>query len=1681
MNGEKILRSVSAFLLLLFLNSLEVSAQCPTLYDYDGAAVENPYWYSCSGSDYTLNIQSPDIIGEWEINWGDGSPVESGSDLIPPASISHVYSEAVDIFNIVFTEVNTGCTIEGVLVMEEATSASIQIPVGGLTQTCAPKELEFINSSTNVSETTVFTWDFGDGSAPLVFDHTNWNQTIGHMYEKGTVDCETVVTLTAENSCNTIQGGASQATFNPIRIWDLDDAAITPSAIVQCYPDTTFTFMNTTERNCLFQGNIFQRQEYWNFGDYWGAGEDLIIDWTPWPPTFPQTVSYPGIGTYEVMLIDSNFCGQDTTYLEVQIVAPPVAGFTASADTICEGETVIFTNTSSDNANTFSWHFGTGGWISSGSGNISRTFNTAGSYDVSLVVSIDGAVGSCSDTISVPVVVLPAPEAIINADNPAACDSLTVNFTDGSVGTVHSWQWTFPSGETSTSANPPTQYFDVPGAHTTTLTVANVNGCSNTNHLDVFVYETPQVGFVPADVCQGVTSTFIDQSSASPGDEIVWWNWDFGDGNTSNEEIATHVFPSIGTYTISLEVGTPHCSAIDTFEVEVEPAPTAQFSADVTEACGPLTVQFTNESSGAYSYVWDFGDGSISTEVSPTHLYTNLTDETLEFEVTLTASTEFGCTDTVSTTITVFPGAFAQFTSQSVPGCAPFDAIFTNNSQGAIAYEWDFGDGSPVSDEENPVHTYVNQGLFVANFQVQLVAISPNGCNDTAYTTVTAYPEPYFDFDVVADSGCSPLDVQFPYIDGAVQLDWNFGDGTVGNGQSPMHTFTNNTNQSITYTTELIAISAFGCVDTAYSDLVVNPKPIAQMQVSPVSGCSPVLATFENLSLNADHYVWTYGDESSSTTDSVHHQHLYINNSGEPMDFSVTLHAMTDDGCTESVQEVITVYPEVTAEFEIPPAACAQGAITFNNHSSNANSYEWNFGDGFINLADSPDHSYFGGGADSVVYQVTLVANSAFGCTDTATQEIIIHPQPIAEFSVTTLNGCGPLDVGINNNSQNATNYNWQYGDNTGSQSADDLHYHVYSNSSTDLVTYNLTLEASNDFGCTDTDAKNISVFPDVIADFTVTPEGCTPFSPVVENTSVGAMAYQWDFGNGQMSNGQNPAITLVNDSLTDQTFDIALVVENQYGCTDSLIQSVLVHPTPHMEFEVVEIENCAPFIATFNNLSLGAESYQWTFGDGQLSSSDESTVTHTYENNTTNTQIIPVTLWGVNNFGCSDSVTTTIEILPNIYALFTGDSLGCSPLETTLVNESEGFATSAWFLDGEWYSDQNNPSLELLNNTDANITYEVMLVAENFMGCTDTVVKPFTVLSSPLAQFDATPESQVFPEATVDITNNSISDGAYHHWDFGNGVFSSDEDPGSLTYDTWGTYTITLTLDNGQCSDQIMKEIFIDVPLPVAGFEAQEAGCQPVTVQFVNTSEYGVQYLWEFGDGAISAAQHPVHTYFNPGTYSVTLTVTGPGGDTDVEVKESIIEVYPQAVAFFTANPQTVIIPGNPVNFFNLSSNADQYLWDFGDGNTSEEQDPQYHYQEIGSYLVSLIADNQYNCPDTFRLENPILAEGGGEIVFPNAFTPSSTGPGGGYFDLSQNNYNNDIFFPLQYGVEEYQLLIFNRWGELIFESTEVNRGWDGYYKGNLCKQDVYVWKVNATFSDGRRIQRAGDVTLIQ
>ena len=398
------------YILLLLISSRLVNAQCPLIYDYLGNLVTNPYFIDCQGTGtYNMNVSSSTSWGAYTIDWGDGTANTAGGAYAANSLINHIYNSATpDTFVITISIPSLSCTLTGLAVMEKPVNASIQIPIGGVTTVCAPKALLFVNSSTDVSETTIFTWNFGDGSPLQTFSFSNAGQTISHTYLPGTVNCQTAVTLTAKNYCTNIP---TIANFNPIQIYDKDDAAITPSAFIKCWPDNIFSFTNTTNRNCVPQGNTFQRQERWNLGDYWGLGHDSIINWRPWPPTSPLTVAYPSIGTYTVMLQDSNLCGVDVQVQAVTIVNPPTAGLVAPAGPFCQGAAVTFTNTSVTGYS-YKWNFGTGGgFVSKPFGPQTFTYNTPGTYTISVIALIGGGGASCTDTDKVVINILPRPTA----------------------------------------------------------------------------------------------------------------------------------------------------------------------------------------------------------------------------------------------------------------------------------------------------------------------------------------------------------------------------------------------------------------------------------------------------------------------------------------------------------------------------------------------------------------------------------------------------------------------------------------------------------------------------------------------------------------------------------------------------------------------------------------------------------------------------------------------------------------------------------------------------------------------------------------------------------------------------------------------------------------------------------------------------------------------------------------------------------------------------------------------------------------------------------------------------------------------------------------------------------------------------------------------------------------------
>jgi PKD repeat protein len=289
----------------------------------------------------------------------------------------------------------------------------------------------------------------------------------------------------------------------------------------------------------------------------------------------------------------------------------------------------------------------------------------------------------------------------------------------------------------------------------------------------------------------------------------------------------------------------------------------------------------------------------------------------------------------------------------------------------------------------------------------------------------------------------------------------------------------------------------------------------------------------------------------------------------------------------------------------------------------------------------------------------------------------------------------------------------------------------------------------------------------------------------------------------------------------------------------------------------------------------------------------------------------------------------------------------------------------------------------------------------------------------------------------------------------------------------------VKLTAVTDQCSDSITKTVIINPAKPVAAFVLPDPDCAPLQADFVNNSLFADQYIWDFGNGSVSYKKNPSFTYFESGLYQVKLTVYGPGGQDDTT---ALIEVFTTPTAYANVSPPFVFVNDVPVKCFNLSSDTlnASYLWEFGDGETSDTTNPAHVYTEPGRYDVKLTVTNENTCSSEY-IFSYIEVEPAGEMRFPTVFRPSQTGPADPQFRPGQDN--NQIFFPGVYNqVLEYEMVIYNRWGEQIFISKDVNIGWNGWINDTrMAEQGVYIWRVRGKYANGQNFIDVGDITLLK
>ncbi len=1379
------------------------------------------------------------------------------------------------------------------------------------TTTCNANES--IAFQSQASSAISFQWQFGDGS-------TSNLQNPVHVY--GVPGIYSVTLITSN------QLGCSDTVTMPSYI----EVRSNPVPTIQCTAPLTScnpvfaTFSTTTTGITSWS---------WDFGD----------STTAQLPANAHSYFLPGTFPINLQVTYANGCVNENT-IHLTALPQPGSVYSVTNNQGCAPLNVNLNCIAPAPGNSYLWNFGDG--TTSAQSAPTHIYTTAGIYNTSLTVT--NSYGCISQFASNNHVIVAQPEATFTADDLSGCVPHTVNFNHNGGG-VYVYNWNFGDGATSTLQSPSHTY-SAPGNYQVSLTISDVTGCSVNYTLPAQVVISTGVNnfntITPVTVCAPFTVNLYDNSPATSA-----WSWDFGDGASSNLQNTVHTYTDAGTYNVILQTqsaGNSCSQLVSPYATYIIHDGYAEF--DLTQTlCPPFTATFTDQSGNAISWLWDFGDGSTSTQQHPVHVYALPGF----YSVTLTITTADGCT---YTKFHYYAASFlplvANATATTQDTTLPLNVNFYANSSGATAWFWEFGDGG-TSTSQNPIHTYFIPGPYNINLTISNAECSytynyagvtigtgtalPGGGNDSLHV-----PEPVY--------SCVPYEMNFsnPAINTVAWL-WDFGDGDTSTTENPIHIYTD----PGVFTVSLITWDNLGHTDT-----IIQPASFyltgatSDFQINYANNCAGSTVTMVNNSSNAISYLWDFGDGTSSTI--ANPTHTY-NTMG--VNYIISLNVIDSSGCTDFMAR--SYYAAATASINASTRrACANDTVSFTSGFLNFSSYLWDFGDGTTSAIANPFHIY----PDSGNYQVSLTVIDTAGCSNTWSLPYLIKvSKPNAAFTyVTTTNGCYSPVVQFTDSSFGAVSWHWDFGDGSSSSQLNPSHTYTIAG------TYSVTLQVSND-GCTDEFTVNNLIFvPSLQANFSYTQSSeCLPVTATFADSSRDAISWLWDFGDGATSSLQNPS----HQYPSKPEGMVTLTVSDVNGCVRSKSKPNIEAMFPKV-FAGDSI-GCTPFAFVASDSSYNVNSWLWNFGDGTYSTDPSPNHTYMYNGN------YAVSLTVTAPSGCTQVISPITHVKttgPN--AQFSLNTVvSCAPTIVNFNDNSSG--ATAW----NWnFGDSNNSVL----NDPVHIynqpgIYDVTLIVSDSSGCSDTLVRPGLVhITGSIANFSVSAATGCSPWQ-VPFQDSSIS--AFNWlWNFGDGNTSSLQNPVHI-YDTPGNYVVTLiTHDTTGCQSVYSNPVplFVQQP-PVSQFSlTNTTGCTPHTVNISNQSTGSANYIWHFGDGTISYDANPVHVYTTPGTYYISL-VTGNGtGCKDTLVTENPVIVAASPVPSFSLSGNIGCAP-LLVQFNNTSTNTDStttYSWNFGNGTSATAANPSANYLSPGNYSVTLTATNGGVCQEIATLNNVVIVNNG-------------------------------------------------------------------------------------------------------
>jgi gliding motility-associated-like protein len=661
-----------------------------------------------------------------------------------------------------------------------------------------------------------------------------------------------------------------------------------------------------------------------------------------------------------------------------------------------------------------------------------------------------------------------------------------------------------------------------------------------------------------------------------------------------------------------------------------------------------------------------------------------------------------------------------------------------------------------------------------------------------------------------------------------------------------------------------------------------------------------------------------------------------------------------------------------------------------------------------------------------------------------------------------------------------------------------------------EVSTITITPSYTNTITCTGApEIFTITVNPSPITNDPIDQVLCNGSSTQAVNftSSVNNSSYSWtnsntSIGLGTSGNGPIPSFIAINGTNIPQVATITVTssfTNAGVTCTGTTQTfTVTVNPTPTVNdpLDLTLCNNAQTNPVNFTGNVAGTV-YNWTnsLPNIGLTSTGTGNIAPFVATNPSTTTVIAdlsvtptFTNLGVTCTGSPQNFTITVHPTAN---LTSGGTEICSNENVGLTLTSNIPSIISWQgtnnvnVTGETLVPQaSNLINDLLINPTNNaqiVTYTIALITSDF-GCPSG---PFTipVIVNALPDVQFAPINAPFCDLDpIQFQNNTPGTNTYV-WNFGDGSTSTDQNPTNV-YDAFGTYNVSLTATNSVtgCVDSLIQPVTI-LESPAVGFTASATeGCvlfETVFTDIINAPN--TTLTWNFGDGATSNQPFAIdHQYDEAGCYDVTLTVTNAAGCSSTLTQVDFVCAYDIPVADFIVSPDSALVSEPLFEFTNQSIDAFTYLWDFGDGSSSLSTNPIHEYDDVPeSYVVTLFAYNEFGCYDSTLLTVTVYED----LIFyvPNSFTPNGDG-------------TNDVFLPvITSGVDlgNYQLLIFNRWGQVVFSTTDPTMGWDGTYmdiqefltgEDNFAQDGTYTWKIilNSSQNEGA-VEKVGHVTLLR